>query len=95
MVNHPWLCSLAGICSDSIDRFDHWITCNEAHLTHFIVTLCFMGIARGLVYILTGGSPVSLVRVFAENKGFAFLGQGTIAGVFPWRRLFYSNCDHS
>ena len=42
-----------------------------------------MGIARGLVYILTGGSPVSLVRVFAENKGFAFLGQGTIGGVFP------------
>lgn len=81
--NHPWLCSLAGIAVTALIGLIIGLLVTKLHLTHFIVTLCFMGIARGLVYILTGGSPVSLVRVFAENKGFAFLGQGTIAGVFP------------
>ena len=81
--NHPWLCSLAGIAVTALIGLIIGLLVTKLHLTHFIVTLCFMGIARGLVYILTGGSPVSLVRVFAENKGFAFLGQGTIGGVFP------------
>lgn len=81
--NHPWICSLAGIAVAALIGLIIGLLVTKLHLTHFIVTLCFMGIARGLVYILTGGSPVSLVRVFAENKGFAFLGQGTIAGVFP------------
>lgn len=75
--------SLAGIAVTALIGLIIGLLVTKLHLTHFIVTLCFMGIARGLVYILTGGSPVSLVRVFAENKGFAFLGQGTIGGVFP------------
>ena len=80
---NPWLCSLAGIAVAAAFGLLLGILVTKLHLTHFIVSLCFMGIARGLVYILTGGSPISLVRVFSNQKTFAFLGQGTIGGVFP------------
>ncbi|MCF0145249.1 MAG: ABC transporter permease [Eubacterium sp.] len=80
---NPWLCSLVGILVAAGFGLALGILVTKLHLTHFIVSLCFMGIARGLVYILTGGSPISLVRQLADQQGFAFLGQGTIGGVFP------------
>jgi ribose transport system permease protein len=44
-------------------------------LNFFITTLAFMGIARGLCFVITQGTPLSL---FALPKSFKFIGQGTV-----------------
>ena len=80
---NPWLASLIAILITAMFGLLLGLLVTQLHLTHFIVSLCFMGIERGLVYILTGGSPISLVRVFEEHKSYAFVGQGTIGGIFP------------
>ena len=80
---NPWIAALIGIGVAAFFGLMLGILVTKLHLTHFIVSLCFMGICRGLVYILTGGSPISLVRVFGQYPKFAFIGQGTIGGIFP------------
>lgn len=47
-------------------------------LSPFITTLAVMGIARGGTYVLTQGSPISLLGV---SDSFTFIGQGKILGV--------------
>ena len=47
-------------------------------LNPFITTLAFMGIARGGSYVLTQGSPISILGV---SDAFTFIGQGKIFGV--------------
>ncbi|MDY4208202.1 MAG: ABC transporter permease [Lachnospiraceae bacterium] len=79
---NPWIASLIGIAAAGCFGILLGLLVTKLHLTHFIVSLCFMGIARGLVYILTSGSPISLVQELKEHASFAFLGQGTI-GTFP------------
>ncbi len=79
---NPWLGSVAGIAAAGAFGVVLGILVTKLHLTHFIVSLCFMGIARGLVYILTSGSPISLVQELKDYPSFAFLGQGTL-GQFP------------
>ena len=80
---NPWLASLLGIAVAAGFGLLLGLFVTKLHLTHFIVSLCFMGIERGLVYILTGGSPISLVRIFSDHPRYAYIGQGTIGGVFP------------
>lgn len=79
---NPWGASLIGILVAGCFGIMLGILVTKLHLTHFIVSLCFMGIGRGLVYILTSGSPISLVQELKEFKMFAFLGQGNVCG-FP------------
>lgn len=86
---NPWLASIIGIAVAAGFGLALGILVTKLHLTHFIVSLCFMGIARGLVYILTGGSPISLVRVFTEHPKYAFIGQGTIGGIFPMAPIVF------
>lgn len=47
-------------------------------LNPFITTLAIMGIARGGAFVLTQGSPISLLGV---PKTFTFIGQGKILGL--------------
>ncbi|MFC0470962.1 ABC transporter permease [Halalkalibacter kiskunsagensis] len=47
-------------------------------LNPFITTLAMMGIARGVAYIFTEGSPVSLRGV---PEVFRFIGTGSVAGI--------------
>lgn len=47
-------------------------------LSPFITTLGMMSIARGLAYVLTKGSPLSLGVI---SPAFDFLGQGSIIGL--------------
>lgn len=79
---NPWIACIIGLLTSSIIGFIIGVLVTKLKLTHFIVSLCFMGIARGLVYILTSGSPISLVQNLKEYPNFAFLGQGTIY-IFP------------
>ena len=79
---NPWIASLVCIGVGMLYGLILGFLVTKLHLTHFIVSLCFMGISRGIVYILTKGQNLSLVSVLDKNKSFAFLGQGSI-GQFP------------
>ena len=79
---NPWLASGIGIGVAALYGLIFGLLVTKLHLTHFIVSLCFMGISRGLVYILTKGQNISLVRALSLTPGFAFIGQGKI-GEFP------------
>ena len=75
---NPWIASIVGIGVASLYGVILGVLVTKLHLTHFIVSLCFMGISRGLVQIITQGQNISLVSVLGSNKAFAFLGQGNI-----------------
>ena len=75
---NPWLASLVGIGVAALYGLILGLLVTKLHLTHFIVSLCFMGISRGLVQIITQGQNISLVSVLGSNPVFAFLGQGNI-----------------
>lgn len=75
---NPWLASLVGIGVAALYGVILGVLVTKLHLTHFIVSLCFMGISRGLVQIITQGQNISLVSVLGSNPVFAFIGQGNI-----------------
>jgi ribose transport system permease protein len=49
-------------------------------LSAFIATLAMMGIARGITYVLTKGTPIKLTDI---PEGYKVLGTGTVAN-FPY-----------
>lgn len=53
------------------------------NLSHFIVTLCFQGIARGIVYAMTSGIAISLVVPMKEHPVLSFFGSGYIGEHIP------------
>ena len=75
---NPWLASLIGIAVCSLIGFTIGIFVTKVGLNFFIATLAFMGIARGLCFVITQGTPLSL---FALPKSFKFVGQGSIYGI--------------
>ena len=75
---NPWLASLIGIGICSLIGFTMGIFVTKVGLNFFITTLAFMGIARGLCFVITQGTPLSL---FALPKSFKFIGQGTIYSI--------------
>jgi len=74
----PWLASLIGIVICALIGFIMGIIVTKVGLNFFITTLAFMGIARGLCFVITEGTPLSL---FALPKAFKFIGQGSIYGI--------------
>ena len=74
----PWLASLLGIAICALIGFLMGIIVTKVGLNFFITTLAFMGIARGLCFVITQGTPLSL---FALPKAFKFVGQGSIYGI--------------
>ena len=75
---NPWVASLIGIAFCSLIGFTMGIFVTKVGLNFFITTLAFMGIARGLCFVITQGTPLSL---FALPKSFKFIGQGTISSI--------------
>ncbi|MDR0600470.1 MAG: ABC transporter permease [Treponema sp.] len=86
---NPWLAALAAtaICAAIGALMGFLVT--YVRLSHFIVSLCFMGIARGIVHTLTTGTPVSLVKVLTDAPKFRYLGQGQIGGLLPMTVLLF------
>jgi ribose transport system permease protein len=86
---NPWLASVVAVvicgCIGSIMGF----LVTKVRLSHFIVSLCFMGICRGIVHTLTTGTPVSLVRALTAAPKFRYLGQGQIGGQLPMTVLIF------
>jgi ribose transport system permease protein len=75
---NPWVASLIGIAFCSLIGFTMGIFVTKVGLNFFITTLAFMGIARGLSFVITQGTPLSL---FALPKSFKFIGQGTLYSI--------------
>ena len=74
------LCVLSGIIASVLCGAFNGYLISRQKMAPFIVTLAMMGIARGLCFVLTTGSPISLVNKLPPV--FKYLGSGRIEG-FP------------
>jgi len=74
----PWSAGLAAIAASAAIGAMIGGCVTGIGLSHFIASLAFMVIVRGLSLALTQGTPQSL---FSLPPEFKFIGQGTIAGV--------------
>ena len=86
---NPWVAALVALLVCIGIGFAIGILVTKFKLSHFIVTLCFMGIARGLNLITTRGMPISLISIMGIYPAFTFLGQGQIGGFFPMTVLIF------
>ena len=74
----PWLASLVAIGASGLIGAMIGGCVTRIGLNHFIASLAFMVIVRGLCLALTQGTPQSLFSLPAE---FKFIGQGTLFGI--------------
>lgn len=80
---------LAGILSAALCGMLIGLIVTKLNLSHFIVTLCVSGIARGIVYVMTSGIAISLVTQMKDFPILSFLGSGYIAGTIPMCFLIF------
>ena len=84
---NPWLASLIAIAISALIGAVIGILVTRVGLTHFITTLAIMGIARGVCYVITKGTPLSL---YTLPPSFKFIGQGTfLNGRLPFVILIF------
>jgi len=86
---NPWI---SGVIAVGVSAFIGFIVGNlvtRIRLTFFIVTLCMMGIIRGLVMTLAGGMHVSMVSQVASVPSYHFLGHGAIFELLPVQVLIF------
>ena len=74
----PWSASLIAIAASAFIGLCMGLCVTKIGLSHFIASLAFMVIARGLCLAATQGTPQSLFSLPPEFKA---IGQGTIGGV--------------
>ncbi|MNK26158.1 Ribose transport system permease protein RbsC [compost metagenome] len=74
----PWSASLAAIAASALVGALIGLCVTRIGLSHFIASLAFMVIVRGLSLAITQGTPQSL---FSLPPQFKFIGQGAIAGI--------------
>lgn len=74
---------LLGVLAGAVSGLLVGLIVTRLHLSHFIVTLCFMGIARGIVYAMTSGIAISLISQMKENPVLSYLGSGYVGGMIP------------
>lgn len=77
---NPWIASVIAIVCCAAIGWIMGMLVTKLKLTHFIVTLAFMGMIRGLVLILSTGTPLSIVAELTEAPVFKALGQGKLFG---------------
>lgn len=77
---NPWLAALIAVILSAGIGYLMGMLVTKLKLTHFIVTLAFMGIMRGLMLILSTGTPVSIVSILESAPVFKALGQGQLFG---------------
>lgn len=86
---NPWIAAVIGILSAAVCGFLIGFLVTTFKLSHFIVSLCFMGIARGIVFAITSGTSISLVSSLKTEEAFAFIGQGYIDGILPMSFIIF------
>jgi ribose transport system permease protein len=86
---NPWLAALVAVAACVLIGLIMGMIVTRLGLSYFIVTLAFMGIARGLVLILSGGTPVSIVAELDAQTLFKSLGQGQFLGIIPMQVVIF------
>jgi ribose transport system permease protein len=74
----PWTASLIAIAASAGIGLLMGLCVTKIGLSHFIASLAFMVIARGLSLAITQGTPQSLFNLPPEFKA---IGQGTVGGI--------------
>ncbi len=74
----PWSASVLGIATAAFIGLIMSYFVTRVGLHYFIVSLAFLGIARGLTLVVTQGTPLSL---FTLPPAFKFIGQGSFYGI--------------
>jgi len=74
----PWTASLVAIAASALVGAMIGGCVTRIGLNHFIASLAFMVIVRGLCLALTQGTPQSL---FSLPASFKFIGQGAVGGI--------------
>lgn len=74
----PWTAGLAAIAASAAIGAMIGGCVTRIGLSHFIASLAFMVIVRGLCLAITQGTPQSL---FSLPPSFKFIGQGNVAGI--------------
>ena len=74
----PWTASVIAVVASAGIGLCMGLCVTKIGLSHFIASLAFMVIARGLSLAITQGTPQSLFSLPAE---FKLIGQGTIYGL--------------
>ncbi len=77
---NPWLAALIAVICGAAIGYVMGLLVTKLKLTHFIVSLAFMGMIRGLVLIMSTGTPLSVVAELASADLFRGLGQGKLFG---------------
>lgn len=75
---NPWLAGLLGVGATSLVGFAMGMFVTRIGLSFFITSLAFFGLVRGLCFIITEGTPLSL---FTLPPSFKVIGQGNFHGV--------------
>ena len=73
-----WLATLIAIVVGTLIGMLNGLMIGKVGINPFITTLAMMQIARGAVYIITSGTPVS---VTGASKSFDFIGNGNFLGI--------------
>ncbi|MBU3030734.1 ABC transporter permease [Paracoccus marinaquae] len=75
---NPWLASLFGVGATALAGFVMGMFVTRVGLSFFITSLAFFGLLRGIGFIITEGTPLSL---FTLPPSFKYIGQGNFYGV--------------
>jgi ribose transport system permease protein len=73
-----WIACILALLIGAACGLFNGVFIGKVGLNPFITTLAMQGIARGLAYVLTEGSPISLSGVSAS---FKFIGSGNLLGI--------------
>jgi ribose transport system permease protein len=82
---NPWLASGIAIVASAAVGAAMGFCVTKIGLHHFIVSLAFMVMARGVCLLFTQGRPLGLFTLPTE---FKFIGQGSV-GVIPFVIIFF------
>jgi len=86
---NPWIAGAVALCVSAAVGWVIGMLVTKIKLTHFIVTLCMMGILRGLVMTLAGGMHFSMVAQVASVPSYKFLGQGSLFDQLPIQVIIF------
>ena len=75
---NPWLAGLLGVGATSLVGYAMGMFVTRIGLGFFITSLAFFGLVRGICFIITEGTPLSL---FTLPPSFKFIGQGSFFGI--------------
>jgi ribose transport system permease protein len=75
---NPWLAGVLGVGATGMVGLAMGLCVTRIGLGFFITSLAFFGLVRGLCFIVTEGTPLSLFSLPAE---FKYVGQGNFHGV--------------